>query len=132
VDCTNMPVVCSTINRQVCSGTAKTCGACLAGYVGADGDGNTLCMSVAVVAKSVAQVGESCTSNAGCITNSCPAVVAPSQRVCVDVNKVCPNSCGGKSKGTCVFTNQNAITVSECSVTDSFCQANCICKSGNY
>ena len=47
VNCT-VPHKCSTINRQSCSETAKTCGPCLAGYVGVNGDSNKKCTSSSV------------------------------------------------------------------------------------
>jgi len=42
VDCT-VPVACASINRDVCSSTANTCGACLPGHIGALGDSNLPC-----------------------------------------------------------------------------------------
>eukprot|EP01034_Spumella_vulgaris_P012524 gene12524-15945_t len=57
VNC-GVPTDCASINRQVCSTTARTCGVCLPGYIGLPGHSNVACqlpvnfVSSASVAKS--------------------------------------------------------------------------------
>jgi hypothetical protein len=42
VDC-NVPTSCFLLNRYDCSDTAQTCGPCLPGYIGVEGDSNVAC-----------------------------------------------------------------------------------------
>jgi hypothetical protein len=42
VDC-SVPTVCSTLFREDCTYTRKTCGPCYSGYIGVEGDSNTQC-----------------------------------------------------------------------------------------
>eukprot|EP01039_Chlorochromonas_danica_P002291 gene2291-2510_t len=119
VDCTTSKT-CSSINRQACTTTAKTCGPCLDGYVGIAGDSNIPCQ-IASVSKAV---GANCSSNATCYTGFCKS------GKCVDVSKSCPANCN--SRGSCIFTSYVGETLSFCSVNDPTCTASCQCVSGRY
>merc|ERR1711871_712422 len=66
VNCT-VPQPCASLNREPCLKVAKTCGVCLAGYLGVDGNANTLCSNPNVLKK----VGDTCTGDTNCISNYC-------------------------------------------------------------
>ena len=44
VNCTKAPI-CSTLNRFQCATKDHTCGSCFSGYIGEDGESNSLCVS---------------------------------------------------------------------------------------
>lgn len=117
-----VPTRCSLLNRQVCGLTPGTCGPCLAGYYGLPGDANTPCNASLSLLR---RVGESCRTNATCITGLCH------QGRCASAPKDCPASCNGR--GTCswveVMTGQ---AVSFCAVDDDTCIAVCQCQSNRY
>jgi hypothetical protein len=148
VNC-NMQTACGSLNRQVCQATARTCGPCLSGYVGLDGDANSACFSTSSgssaksSASSVAFMsrgpvdhtrrltgsgtpGSGCTNNASCISGTC------SNSICSEPQRSCKNSCSASTLGTCVFTNFYGETVNECSAADPFCRAQCHCVNGRY
>lgn len=93
---------CAQLNRLPCSLTARTCGACISGYVGVFGDSNTQCVK------------------------SCGGVSTSSS----SVQKTCPHECSGH--GTCVFVNNNFAIIPSCSSTDSFCKPQCQCQVDYY
>ncbi|KAJ1388683.1 hypothetical protein B484DRAFT_425795, partial [Ochromonadaceae sp. CCMP2298] len=66
VNCST-PTPCSSINRQACERTAHTCGECLPGLVGAEGDSNIPC----ALASALVQTGGNCYAHADCLTASC-------------------------------------------------------------
>jgi len=117
-DCQKDNDCAACLNRQVCSRTAKTCGPCLTGYFGLEGDSNTPCMA------SVRPNGAGCRSNTDCISGRC------SQNVCLDQIKSCPNAC--TQKGTCKFFDLYGSIVNTCTVSDQSCSAACVCQSGYY
>ena len=110
---------CSTcLNRDVCSKTAHTCGSCLPGFFGLEGDSNSPCMS------SVRPTGAGCRSNIDCLSGLCD------MKVCRDPQQTCPNGCS--QKGACVFYDLFDQTVSDCTVSDETCSARCSCQKGSY
>ena len=119
VNC-SVPVECDSINRQVCSFTARTCGPCLSGYIGVYGDSNSPCG----LASSLKQIGERCSSDSSCISNLCSA------GVCSLAQKSCPNDCAGNGK--CLYFDANNLATAFCAATDSFCKATCSCDSGFF
>ena len=119
VDCT-VPVPCGQINRQLCSTTAYTCGSCISGYVGAEGDSNSKCYPAATISS----VGGACSKNSSCVSGICQS------KKCTDSLKSCPRNCNGK--GSCIFQDNNGNTVPYCSITNPYCQALCSCVSGSY
>lgn len=116
----NVAVQCSIRNREGCEDTADTCGPCLSGYVGVEGDSNIPCQQPSVSRA----VGASCSTSSVCMSGFCE------DGVCADVNKPCPDDCGGR--GTCEFVNSAGELLESCSVFNSFCFAECRCDSGRF
>jgi hypothetical protein len=121
VNCT-VPTACASLNRADCLDTPKTCGECLSGYLGVDGDANTLCSDPTVLRK----VGASCASDANCISTLC------SSGVCTELDKECKNDCSGQ--GDCVFRSVvDDSILAYCARSDLNCKAQCEnCDSGFY
>ena len=120
VDCSTVPVPCASLNRQICTQTSRTCGPCLTGYVGIDGDSNSLCNTMNLFNTT----GQNCLSNSTCVSGFC------SKGKCSEINKKCPNNCG--FKGICKFIDPNNNYLGSCSFSDPNCQAVCVCFPGNY
>lgn len=119
VACT-VPTPCSTLNREQCQNTQRTCGECLAGYAGAPGDANSPCYD----ATQLRRIGASCALNSTCITGSCV------RGACADVSKTCVDDCSGY--GRCVFVDSLGTAIPKCSITDSSCVAKCVCVAERY
>lgn len=120
-DLVKKKITCSTLFREECSNTAKTCGSCKPGYVGVFGDSNSACTS-----GSAAGVGQPCTRATDCATGVCSGFPL----VCAAASKSCPNSCSGQ--GQCRFYDDGGNELSSCLVTDYFCEAVCVClKTAN-
>jgi hypothetical protein len=119
VDCA-VPTPCASLNRYACRATARTCGACLEGYVGVEGDANIGCRA----AGSLVDIGGACSSDGACVSGLCRG------RVCAEVSKACPNDCGGH--GDCQYSDSNGLSLRNCSVTNSLCKASCACNFGYF
>lgn len=119
----NVRTSCATLNRFECQSLADTCGSCLPGYIGYDGEGNTACLPKAT-ASARHKLGESCIRNSDCVTAVC------SSRVCVSATKSCPSSCS--SHGSCVFFKQGEQISTSCKASDALCQAECHCDTGYF
>jgi hypothetical protein len=67
-NCT-VPKTCSTIGRFDCASgsTPKTCGKCLDGLIGVDGDSNTECQAAYLLKR----IGETCTIDKDCASGYC-------------------------------------------------------------
>jgi len=120
VDCSNITVHCTALNRQLCSTTANTCGGCLSGYIGLSGDSNTPCG----LPSSLRRIDEACSDARMCITGSC------AEGRCSDGPKTCPSGCS--DHGRCLHYDENRQIVQGCRVSDSNCQAHCLCDEGYY
>jgi hypothetical protein len=127
VACSGAPN-CTAYHRSDCSTVANTCGACLSGYFGGTGPGNSPCSkSVTTDAQVRAQAtlcdtSSDCDSFYSCVSNSC-----------VLENKTCSNDCS--SHGDCIFQDVNYLsqqTLSGCLADDPLCVAVCSCDSGYY
>eukprot|EP01036_Dinobryon_divergens_P024036 gene24036-32447_t len=119
VDC-QVTTPCATLQRQPCMSTTRTCGPCLSGTIGFQGDSNTMCQ----VPGKFNHSGESCLKNSDCATGLC------SSFVCVDTSKRCPNNCNGK--GVCVFKSDVGLVIPACNVSNSYCTASCSCQTGYF
>mmetsp|Transcript_14931 Transcript_14931/g.20503 ORF Transcript_14931/g.20503 Transcript_14931/m.20503 type:complete len:1670 (+) Transcript_14931:55-5064(+) len=119
VDCT-VPISCNILKRQECSTTPKTCGSCIAGFVGVLGHANTPCN----VTTGLIPINGDCQTNSSCISGVCAGFA------CADANKACPNNCGGK--GYCTYIDNNNQILTACPLTVSSCRATCKCSPGYF
>lgn len=116
-DCSASPP-CAGRNRLACMGTMGTCGACLSGFIGREGDSNLPCNS------SLASIGAACATHSHCASNLC------NRQVCVDREKECVNDCSGR--GECVFQNSYGQRIESCLLSDAYCNALCNCSAGFF
>jgi len=110
---------CSTIGRKACEegSSAQTCGPCLVGLIGVNGDSNNACSDPNVVKK----VGETCSADSQCATAYCKDLI------CDERNKKCKANCSGH--GTChLYTNDKKVT-SKCKESSYVCFAECKCTT---
>ena len=125
VNCT-VPTACATLNREACVNTPKTCGVCLPGFLGVDGDANSQCSDP----NALKRTGDTCSTDDDCITNYCS-----DESICSERNKECMNECSPElGAGTCVFRSiiDNSV-LSECAQSATTCRAVCEdCTSGYY
>eukprot|EP01034_Spumella_vulgaris_P025546 gene25546-32016_t len=70
------------------------------------------------------RLGESCTLGTSCVSGSCVG------GVCSDANKICPNNCF--ANGVCQFTSSSGLLLSNCSLIDPTCSAQCVCDSDSF
>lgn len=112
-NCTGAPA-CSTLNRQQCLKTSNQCGACLPGFVGDSGDGDSLCRNASAY-------------NTPDMWQVCDAVTGQ----CEIPLKSCPGGGQCSQRGTCVFVNNNNLQqIQFCRINDATCVAQCRCNVG--
>lgn len=75
------PTYCTSLNREVCSVSAQTCGFCLDGFVGVVGPANRRC----VRASAGGHPGQNCTVDGDCIYGPCR------KGFCSVAHKLCPS-----------------------------------------
>ena len=133
-NCTSAPA-CAALNRLGCTTTPHTCGPCFNydAFVGEDGNKNTMCYPVMVGqqrAKSVNASSLSCSSE-----SDCPYFQYCNQtknlNKCYSPAAACPGGCSGN--GQCKFVD---ILLGQqttfCGVSNTSCQATCLCYYGFY
>lgn len=114
-------IACVSINRGECSYTPHTCGSCLDGFIGVEGESNTACVSLSSASM---KSNAACLSDSDCILGTC------SEGLCVEPSKVCALNCS--DSGTCVYYSSSSEIVADCAVSDSSCIAKCKCSPGFY
>jgi len=119
-NCT-VPLPCDNIGRLSCASgsTPKTCGKCLPGLIGVDGDANTECQAPNLIKR----VGETCVINKDCASGLCK------NAKCDERDKICNNDCSGH--GACKFYTTAGLAVGKCAASDGNCYSQCNC-SGSY
>lgn len=126
-NCT-MRLSCSSIMRLPCSSTAFTCGACLPGTIGVEGDSNQPCYAITEGGSrkllGLGKIGDACQRNSTCFSLSCH------MGQCVDTPKLCLNDCG--SSGNCHFFDNKNNSVLSCGASNAYCTARCSCNKGFY
>jgi hypothetical protein len=127
---------CIHLNREDCSSVANTCGPCLDGYIGEDGEANSHCiyqtklnkralglrLGIDVLDRRFLQ--SACDDDTSCLSGKC------TNNTCEDTAKSCPADCSGR--GICEYFDANFDQLDYCSAYDSFCSAQCSCDSGYY
>ena len=115
---------CTDIGRESCKMTSHTCGSCLSGYVGVVGDSNIPCHPRAP--RNITGYGN-CSS---CFYGNC------ANGVCMIPTKSCLSSRGNRNEacsghGFCQYVSiiDRAI-LQQCLVTDTGCEAECVCAVG--
>lgn len=122
INCTSTPN-CTSLHRSPCASTSHTCGACISGYLGDAGDGNSYCTSVSSLQVRVS-AGSACASS-----STCGAWQQCINSVCVQPSANCSMSCF--AHGSCSFRSRSTgVAVSTCLAGDSTCTAVCSCASG--
>ena len=123
VDCSRSPN-CKSLKRGPCAKTAATCGPCLPGFVGMEGDSNSLCVSSGVTLS----VGADCSlKNSVCG----PLEYCSGSNICELQSKTCAIGCSGK--GVCRYIDSVVgIPLSACSIGNQTCVAECACITGYY
>jgi hypothetical protein len=131
VNCTKAPD-CVSLNRQGCSSKDHTCGKCLSGYIGEDGESNNMCIPLTVLGIATASTSgleTSCTQDSDCqVWQYCNSFKA----TCSDREKSCPQDCSGH--GSCnYFSISSGLEWSgsaSCSLFMSTCEGKCQCEEG--
>lgn len=118
---------CTTRHRSGCRLTAHTCGTCLPGYVGVEGDANSPCTSNSLVIDGGALVAHamssiSCSSDFQCASGQCVNLT------CVDRIKVC----SGCDHGQCMTISHGVSSSQDCNYLDRTCDVYCACSVGYY
>ena len=152
VSCQNSPL-CANLNRLDCARVPNTCGRCLDGYVGENGDSNSRCYDASSVSASASRRPSSlrsgdttwfahslniralavvtCTTDSACPAfQSCNTVTSQ----CYTPVKQCASDCfSTEGHGQCEYyrTPVSAeIKVSTCLLSDYSCVAKCSCALG--
>jgi len=119
---------CESLFRSGCTITAQTCGPCLSGFVGEDGDANTACISTVrrhLWVERVLAANPACPADNIWYFNSSDPDCAPFPRKCLsDSTAVC------SGHGQCVYQDVSGNVRSSCTVIEQFCSAVCVCDAG--
>jgi len=154
VDCSKSPV-CSSLNRENCMRKEGSCGSCLSGYIGEEGDSNSICKSISSFSlNSLSSLkslnseikskqfitkqlnnnnkinnNNNCKSNSDCNEDNWEECNIISGK-CEIQSKKCSNNCS--NVGRCVFVSKynKSEYLSECNVLDVDCESYCDCFEG--
>mmetsp|Transcript_14396 Transcript_14396/g.18074 ORF Transcript_14396/g.18074 Transcript_14396/m.18074 type:complete len:1392 (+) Transcript_14396:339-4514(+) len=147
IDCDGASAsLCQSYNRANCSETANTCGECLDGYEGYDGDANSQCVSTEGCSVNgevdgdetdvdcggsdcaPCELGSDCSADSDCESNNCY------DGECIEQPKSCPTSQGLECNGygTCYYKHKQSgkeKTASWCGASNPLCVAYCVCDA---
>lgn len=128
VDCSAAPD-CASLHRSDCATTINTCGECLEGYYGEDGDSNSTCYDP-FSGSSARKLLEGATPMVECFSSvSCQSWQECVQGQCVSANKTCSRDCSGH--GRCDFVRTDTQEpLASCAFDDAQCSAVCACDDG--
>ena len=125
---------CDSLQRNTCKMTDHSCGPCLEGYSGENGDKNTKCFLYSATRRKLSSsytsdvIGNYCSTDDECTPHICNM----SSGACQMVPKSCINSCS--NHGTCTFVTSSGYdilsNVSTCAIDDESCAAKCLCDFG--
>ena len=121
VNCSLAPD-CQSLNREECFSTTHSCGRCVDGFIGEDGDGNSQCYSAASNALEPAD----CLSDSDCVpfTQYCA-----DDGVCAFQEKSCPLDCSGQGECRKEDLSSGEI-IGTCLINDVTCAPVCVCSAG--
>lgn len=139
VSCREAPSNCRAIGRLPCIRTAHTCGACMEPLIGEYGDSNSPCLPKTLSKRSLMQTrsdGMACAEftdtsspNSTTAASGCGQWHVCVSGKCVLSSKQCVHSCS--RQGQCLFrVSHSRASVSVCPVTNSTCEAYCVCREG--
>jgi hypothetical protein len=116
---------CLSLHRAPCSSAPHTCGGCLESFVGDDGNSNSPCVHLDLLA-SMKIMSSTCSVDADCgLWGVCDEYL----KTCFVPSKTCPNDCSGL--GVCHFVDVNTgASLSHCSVEELACSPVCVCDAG--
>lgn len=124
VSCLGSPN-CKSLNRQPCTSVSNTCGPCLDGFSGVDGNSNIQCIDTSISTRS-GPIGANCSANKDCAFGVC------SNFVCTAPLQQCPSNdprreCSGH--GSCIYLDISGSVFDEpCSVLNVYCTPTCVCR----
>jgi len=127
IDCSSAPD-CAVLDREECANVDNTCGRCLSGYIGTDGDDNSECISAeTVIIESRINDTRSCDTDSDCgVWMYCDI----ESGICKKSSKECRKSCFGN--GDCRYESvDTGIPVDVCHMGDTSCEAICKCWEGH-
>lgn len=126
--------LCASQHRLPCGKITNTCGTCMPGYLGDEGEGNTVCITAPASAAKILGNGDLtipvfASAIVACTSTSCTGYMQCVNKVCITPSKSCINNCNGN--GTCSFILiDSGAATSTCLVDNPRCQAACTCKAG--
>jgi hypothetical protein len=102
---------CALLNRRPQTTTPATCGTCLSGYAGVEGQSNTLCQTPAARRLEGRQL------------LAAPVLVTNGPKTCPGNSTVC------SGQGACVLMDFNRVPIDTCLMDDPYCRAECVCNA---
>jgi len=109
--------------------TNNTCGLCLEGFVGEEGDSNIACFDII---PALNQTDLECNSDDDCESFArCDLLDDLTSGTCTILSKACEADCYGQ--GSCIYIDVNTgLDVETCNVFQSTCYPQCTCDEGYF
>ena len=124
-DCSSLPYDCANeLFRADCYDTANTCGPCLDGYMGTEGDDNSICVLVGG-RRSLSASSTGCYVDSDC--GSAWEYCDTGENVCKGKPKECNNDCSGHGTCSAVDSNTGELFSGSCVLGMTSCEAVCDC-----